>query len=112
MKKVDLYGKEVVVYDKKDLSEKADIISEAKAMWDAKTKEYVEKNGDMGSCVVGAGIVIHYLGPRCRKPVIENIILSPACAQGSLSWESSVKEVLLFLKNNGIEATYEHGWMD
>lgn len=76
-------------------------IREAMKMWEARCAEYVAKHGDQGSCVIGAAIVI---GSVRYSP--------PTGAQGSLVWEDSVKDVLGFLREHGIDAYYDPGSMD
>jgi hypothetical protein len=102
------------VYKDKDLKEKAGIISQARALWRLRCEEYVAKHGDVGSCVIGAGIEVDYLPPRCRHVRCKCIISADdvAAAQGSITWETSTDEVLKFLRDNGIEAYYNPGRMN
>ena len=116
MKVMKLYSsatEEVKVYQDCDLKDNP-AIDCAKTLWRDRCQEYLDKNGDQGTCVLGAGISVHYLGPRCRRPSSKMII--EACevcrAQGSLVWEKSVDEVLAYLKSKGIEAWYSPGFMD
>lgn len=112
MKKVKVFDTEVTVYNDKDLEISAATIHNANLLWKCKTREYIEKNGDMGSCVLGAGIDVYHLPKRARKPKTITIINAPSMAQGSICWEHSVKDIIQYLKDNGIEAHYNCGWMD
>lgn len=83
-------------------------------LWKNICKENYKMFGDEGNCVVGAGIEIMYIPPRCRKPRREMIISSRdvACAQGSLNWERGKDHVISYLRDNGIDAIYNWGMMD
>lgn len=115
MKTAKLYsGKTVNAYQKQDLMKGAiqSVIKMARNLWNTRTQEYVKENGDIGTCVLGAGITVWYIPPRCRRPRELMIIPSPACAQGSVCWEHSKDEVMEYLKKYGIETNYEWGRMD
>jgi hypothetical protein len=116
MKKVTLYGEEIIVYAAEDLyytnNTPADAITKAKELWNSKTQEYVKNNGDIGTCVLGAGIEVWFLPTKCKKPRKLMIIGQPCCAQGSICWEHSVDEIIAYLKEYGIEANYNCGFMD
>lgn len=102
-------------YEEKDFDEHfKKTIKQAKDLWQGICKENFKKYGDIGSCVIGAGIEINYRKPRCRKASKKQIISSRevACCQGSLNWETGVKKVLNFLKQNEIDATLNYGMMD
>jgi len=116
MKKMKLYARateETIVYQDADLRGNQ-AIECAKTMWRDRCKTYLDTNGDQGTCVLGAGIYVYYLAPRCRAPRPHTIIwVTDVCfAQGSLVWEDSVKEVLGYLRAQGIEARYDAGRMD
>jgi len=86
----------------------------ARDMWRKRCDEYLVRNGDAGSCVLGAGIVIHYL-PKYKRNAQKAFLIGVhevCCSQGSMVWESSVKDIIAFLKKNGIEASYSPGRMD
>ncbi len=97
-----------------ELAAAASTIAAARDLWTARCNEYHEKNGDQGTCVLGAGIAVDYRAPRCRRS--QQLIIIPAHsvtgAQGASVWEASVKEVLGFLKERGIDARYAAGNMD
>jgi hypothetical protein len=90
------------------------IIADALILWQNKCAEYYKINGDVGSCVLGAGFAVLYLGPRKKKPVKRIIIdaFDATRAQGSCTWESSKPTVEAFLKDRGIDCTYEWGNLD
>ena len=74
----------------------------------------IAEHGDKGSCVLGAGLVVRYLPPRCRRDVEHEIISArdATSAQGSCVWEESKDEVIAFLAARGIVASYACGNMD
>lgn len=91
----------------------ATAVDDAAALWSKLCAEEVAARGDRGTCVIGAGIGIKYRGPRKRTVEYHNIIDVPMTAgQGSLTWETSVQQVIDFLKMRGIEAFYMPGRMD
>lgn len=118
MKKMKLYpsSKDAIdVYQPIDIDERYRyVITKASALWETRCKAYLNAHGDQGTCVLGAGIEIYYLAPRCRRPGKKMIIsASRICAaQGASVWESSVKEVLEYLRKRGIECQYNSGNMD
>lgn len=89
-------------------------IGEAVALWTNKCTEYVKKNGDRGSCVMGAGIFVYVKVPNKRYArelcIISSIEVTPK--QGSCIWESSQREIVDFLKSKGVECFFNQGWMD
>lgn len=105
---------EINVYNDKDLTEKSSVIEQALSLWHTRCNEYKEKHGDQGTSVLGAGISVYYLPPRCRNYQIKMIIpaIKATKCQGDSVWESSKHEILTFLKSNGIKAYYEAGNMD
>lgn len=98
----------------------ATAVAEASALWRVRCAEEMAKTdsngrtGDRGSCVLGAGIVVRYLPPRCRNAIDKMIISSSDVtgAQGASIWEASTEEVICFLAERGIDASYEFGRMD
>ena len=107
-------GYQITAYQDADLVKFQNAIDCAKTLWRDRCQAYLDKNGDQGTCVLGAGITIEYLPPRCRTPCANTIIeASEICAaQGSLVWEDSIKEVLSYLEGRGVEARYNPGRMD
>lgn len=89
-------------------------IEKATLLWRDGCKAYFRAKGDIGSCVLGAGIYVMHLGPRQRKPRKKMIIsatqVSPA--QGSCIWESCKDVPMDYLKREGIEVFYEYGNLD
>ncbi len=103
------------MYKDKDFSpEFNETILKAKNMWIESCKKNFEQFGDQGSCVCGAGIVIDYIAPRCRIAKDKMIISSRDVmqCQGSLNWERGQNEVVKFLNDNGIKASFRWGWLD
>lgn len=102
-------------YKNKDLDNSfIKTIEAAKQLWKSSCEENYKKYGDEGSCVIGAGICIYFIPPKCRNPTVRQIISSNevSCAQGSLNWERGLDEVIEFLSKNWIEAKYIPGYMD
>lgn len=98
----------------KDLAGLTNVIAKAEQVWRDASKEEFEKIGDVGSCIMGDGVAITYLGPRKRKPVTKIIISSSrvACAQGSIHYERHKDKALKVLKDHGIDCFYKWGMMD
>jgi hypothetical protein len=107
---------EPVTYTNADLSQREfqASVNRAKDLWKRQCDKYISEHGDQGTCVLGAGIEVWYLAPRCRIHRTHMIISQHQVtgAQGSLVWEASVNEVLAFLKSEGIIAFYNQGRMD
>lgn len=103
-----------VCYQDKDIVIYRDVIAKAKELWAEICERNFAEFGDEGSCVIGAGIVVDYCGPRCRTAKDYMIIRAGEVsrAQGSLNWEHGKNEVLAFLKQNGVDARYDCGRMD
>jgi len=104
----------LIAYQDQDLAKLAPTIEKARELWTRLCAETYARRGDIGSCVLGAGLQVRYAAPRKRSYSFKTIITASevCCAQGSLVWEESVKEVIEFLKENGIEASYNPGYMD
>ncbi len=66
---------------------------------------------DRGTCCGGKGIEVWFCGKRKRTAEPTNIIRCPT-GQGNLSAQASVEPALNLLKENGIPARYNDGWMD
>lgn len=117
MKKFAWYdGTEKVAYQDADLTDEFKTsVMFATAMWRNRAEKYYKAHGDCGTCVLGAGIEIYYLAPRCRNPIKKMIIrahdITPV--QGSMVWEHDVQTVIDWLAANGIaDAHYNPGFMD
>lgn len=114
MKAVKIGNKQVQCYQDADLEtpQFQQVCAAAKGLWTKRAAEYVKKNGDKGSAVVGAGFTVRYLPPRARKPRPKMVLHSPMVAQGSLVWEASKDEVEKVFRDAGIEVDYAWGNMD
>lgn len=106
----------VECYQEKDLDGILPVVEKARELWRQRCEEYVKQNGDVGTCVCGAGIVVPYLGKHKRYADEKKIISAVSVAgraQGSCVWEASVKEVIQFLEASGVKgASYDCGYMD
>lgn len=117
MKQIPLYkgcAQTITIYSKEELQEKLPIIEQAKQLWKDRCNEYMSVNGDQGICVIGAGFSVYNI-PKGKRTYRKLMILSAYTvtpAQGSLVWENSKDEIKQFLKNNGLEVTYNWGTMD
>lgn len=112
--KINKSGTIVNAYTPEDLATFLHAIIEAKMMWVARCKEYVEKHGDKGSCVIGAGIKVYMKLPR-KKYAIPEMLISPyevTPFQGSCIWESSANEIVEFLQSKGLDCFFAMGTMD
>ncbi len=99
------------VYHWQNMGQFAKLIGDARRLWNQRAREYFEAHGDRGTCVMGAGIAVYQIPPRCKKHRSVIIIDSPLY-QGCLTWEASVNEVLDFLRNGGLDCFYAAGMMD
>jgi hypothetical protein len=98
-------------YTKKDLEKFKDIVDEARNLWQNLMYEYHSIHGDVGTCIIGNGIKVTYLAPKCRIPKDMKII-SPRGYQGSLVMDTTASKIVEFLKSKGIECYYDSGSMD
>ena len=115
MKQVELYkGRTVNAYTDADLSQFVGAVRNAKAKWQELCLADFNANGDRGTCVLGAGIYVWYIAPRCRKPSKHFLIRSNAVAscQGSVNWEGSKNEIMGMLSAEGLCVEYEWGNAD
>jgi len=99
------------VYTEEEVKSFSKTIETANSLWCQRAEEYRQSGESDGSAVCGAGIAIRTLFPRERKPQTRKILTAPYVMQGSLSWESSLSEILAFLEANGIECHYVEGWL-
>jgi hypothetical protein len=104
----------MTTYKSADLLKMKSVIDTAREMWLEASRKEFQKTGDRGSCIVGDGITVYFIPPKCRKPVEFFIIRSSsvAFAQGSLHYEATMQIALDYLKENGVECRYNHGRMD
>ena len=112
-KQIELYpGKFVTAYRPEELqeSEIQELIKEASRLWQQRQSEYVLKNGEQGSCVIGAGFEVYVLYPKCRIPRVKKI-LRPYGYQREFTWLDSHKEVEDLLRTK-LDCDYCCGSMD
>jgi len=105
------------VFEKHDLIEFQGVFEEAEDYWNKITREYVDINGDGGSCVLGAGISILFITkktPALRGLSSKKVISQPRCCQGSINWEGDrLEKVKAFLSARGVmNVHYNYGWLD
>lgn len=114
MKTISYRSETIECYQDADLKDPnfLDICKKAKQLWVQRCNEYINKNGEAGTCVVGAGFAVWYLPPRARKPQQKMVIVPPKNLQRSITWESSKDEIMGFFKENAIEVEYKMGAMD
>jgi hypothetical protein len=65
---------------------------------------------DYGTCVLGAGIKINFIWPRCRKPRERILISQPF--QGNVSNYRALKTALDYLQSKGVDCFYDDGRVD
>lgn len=104
--------KDVRAYQDKDLDKLQPLFQHAAELWLTKQIEYATERGDVGTCVLGAGIQVLYMAPRKRKATYKVIIPAPGYRQGACTWEASKNEILELLSKFGVEASYNPGFMD
>ena len=90
------------------------VINRARALWHYRCDQDYHKNGDSGTCVLGAGIAVPLLPKGCRNPRKHMVISADevSCCQGSLNWERSVEEIIAILKPHLPGVHYASGRMD
>ena len=102
-------NKTVNCYQKADLEKINGFIKYAEQLW---YDEWVKQGcKDEGTCCGGKGIEVWYLGPRKRYADTINIVRC-GWVQGNVSAQRSVQPALAYLKECGIECSYNDGWMD
>jgi hypothetical protein len=100
------------VYTKDELTALAPLIAEVRAVWQRRCEEYIASGRTCGSSVMGAGVAINYLYPRARRPQQAIVLSPPSQTDGSLSWETSVAEILELLRSKGVDCHYHQGRLD
>lgn len=109
--------KGIVCYEEVDLTCNGNLvraIMEAKQVWSKACAEFIRLRGDVGSCVLGAGISIDYI-PKGKRSPRRLMVISQydvARAQGSVVWEDSKDLALEVFKEHGIATHYSWGSMD
>lgn len=102
-------GKPTRYYTVDEIIKLRPIFQQAETLWNALMSEY---KGEDGSCITGEGIEVDILRPRCKYTRSIKIV-RPRGFQGSCRIESSVKQVIKFLKDNGIvDCSYNPGRLD
>lgn len=101
-------------YRPEDLAKLQNVIWNARDKWRALCEKNLKNFGDTGTIVMGAGIAISYIPPRCRYARSHIIIHANEVSrcQGALNWETNISSILDFLRANGVDAYYEPGRMD
>ena len=95
-------------------TELSEAVDWAARLWDKGVREYREslrkakQCDDPGTCVLGAGIEI--LGIDGKQ--IAFIHVPKSAGQGATTWETSVYEVVAYLRSKGLDARYEGGRSD
>ena len=116
MKTMDFYGETIKAYQDKDLEGNFfyEAINQAEELWKKEMDVHIKEHGDRGCCTLGAGIYVHYLGPRKRKPKSKRIVCpaSLSSVQGEMAWSASYKKVVELLRIKGIQCWFEYGSMD
>lgn len=113
MKKVPAYYTKcdqiVEAYQKDDIERLRPLFRAASDAWE---QEWIKQGKkDEGTCTGGKGIEVWFVGPRQRVAKPLRVIASPP-VQGNLSAQRSVDVALNILKDAGISAEYNDGWMD
>ena len=99
----------------RDFEEKyGDVVLEARQYWRDLVNSTFDEIGDKGSAVLGDGVMVSLIPPRCRNPRSVMIIPSPyvSMAIGSAHYEVHADTVVEYLKDRGIDAWYCYGFMD
>lgn len=100
------------IYNYKEIEKLTDVIKKAKALWEDLVTHNAKTITDGGSCVSGIGIEIFYIPRKCRTPRFHMIIEAPAFShQGAGVYLTGIELVLNYLKENGIDACLNYGYM-
>lgn len=101
MKQIILGGNPYFVYQEVDLPAMAPLIAQAAMMWQRAYK-------DEGAVVIGSGIAIPFLPPRCKYSR-DKVIIQPF---GQGDGKASVKIPINYLSRHGIACYWECGRRD
>jgi hypothetical protein len=101
MKWIERFGEPHLVMTDDDLAHAQPLIIKAAGLW---ARDY----RDTGAVVIGSGVAVLYLPPRCRNPVDRVIIEPPGQGDGS----DSVNTPLKFLNRHGVPCFWECGRRD
>lgn len=93
-----------------DLHKAENVIKTARQMYLDLGQKHLAKNGDMGTCVLGNGIYVAVKPPRARN--LYRLCIATSVGQSDSASYACKDPVLAYLKDNGIDAWYEHGRMD
>jgi hypothetical protein len=99
----------------KELEQKySTLIHEAKLKWSKAAGKYYKEHGDTGCCIMGDGIEVFAIPPKCRKPRWIKVISSAEVAhcQGSGHYEATKDTAVKMLEKAGLEVRYNYGMMD
>jgi hypothetical protein len=89
------------------------LFAELADWWSAQAAQWWDNGGRSGSFVLGAGIAVSVLRPRCRRTEPQHIIGTPREAGGNAGgWEPFVDKILARLRARGVEAFYDPGRLD
>jgi hypothetical protein len=100
------------VYRREEIEVLEPVIEEARKLWLKRAEEFQESGESDGSAVLGAGIASLTLFDKERRPRMREIVSAPLTMQGSLSWETSLPEVLEYLYRHGVYGYYIKGRLD
>jgi len=100
------YARKVNAYTDAGLEALRPLIEEAQARID----EISPTIEDIGSCVLGAGVQVYYIAPRCRKVTTQ--IIATGGPQGNVGISRACAPAIEFLRANGVECRYYDGVMD
>jgi hypothetical protein len=109
MKTCDLYGQLIEAYTPTELEALKNHGAIAQNIWFQNWKEQGAQ--DQGTCTGGKGLRVWYLGKGKKKPS-ELTITRCDWVQGNVSAQRSKDPAIQYLKDKGIFATYNDGWMD
>lgn len=92
----------------------SDAVLSAIENWSKACEKSAKKFGNIGTCVLGAGIAVKVRPPRCRNYRVFLLIPSyQVCSyQGSMIWEDSVDRIISQLNKAGVDCYYKCGRMD
>ena len=69
-----------------------------------------QETHDQGTCVLGSGIALYVVPPRCRNAKMKVVV--PGLFQGNVSNRKHLENALKYLQSNGVECFYFDGYID
>ena len=110
MRKVKRWdGTEAMAYQDADLEKLGPVFAIAETKW---VYEWNRLGAiDEGTCCGGKGLEVLYIGKGCRKPSYKMVVRCNF-VQGNVAAAKSRYPAVEYLKTEGVDVSYNDGWMD